>query len=416
MTKDKFLKQFDTIPAQFPIQGEARDVIHNGLDFPTTRDERWKYTRISSIIDAEYTRNEGGIKNIDAFKIGDKSWRYLVFVNGVYRSNLSDQMPTGISMQSISAVSEKEKQAMLENLGRLANFKKQAFESLNTAYFEDGAFLEVGKNAEIEAPICILNLSDGKAQVSNPRNLIHVALGAKVSFVHHFVGHLNEGGFTNSVVEIIADENSDAHFYLVQDEGIDSATVTATYVRQKKDSRFSMTTITKSGRLVRNNIHAAIAGEGCETNMFGLYFTDGSQHVDNQTYADHQQPNCNSNELYKGVMSDRSTGVFNGKIMVNRAAQKTNAFQSNQNILLSDKATINTKPELEIYADDVRCSHGCTVGQLDEEAMFYLQSRGLGKEAAHRLLVQAFATDVIEKIEIEALRENVEQFIEQKFQ
>jgi Fe-S cluster assembly protein SufD len=413
--KEAFLKQFENITANFPIQGEARAAIQNGLDFPTTRDEKWKYTRVNSIIDGAFKRNDAQAIDIENFKM-DPSWCHLVFENGQFNAQSSDALPSGVHMVSIASMDGEKKASVLSKLGGLINHKKDAFPSLNTAYFLDGAYIEVEKNTKVEQPIVILNITSGEAQVTNERNLIHVKSGAEVKFVHQFEGQNNAQGFSNSVCEILVDENAQAEYYLIENEGANTRLITNTNVAQKRDSRFTIVTVTKSGQLVRNNVHIAIQEPGCESNMMGIYFTDNSQHVDNQTYADHQDHGCNSNELYKGVMAGRSTGVFNGKIMVHQAAQQTNAFQSNQNILLSDRATINTKPELEIYADDVKCSHGCTIGQLDEEAMFYLQSRGLGKEAAHRLLVQAFAQDVVDTITLDALKENIEQFIESKFE
>lgn len=414
MNKDSFLKQFDNLPEHFAIQAEARAALHNGLNFPTTKNERWKYTRVNTIIDATYAQNQMELSDIDSFKI-HKDWKYLTFINGKFSEQWSDQVPDGVEFSSLSNISDSDKGTVLSKMGTLFNLKQDAFPSLNMAYFLDGAYIKVKRNARIETSIVILNISLGESQAINARNLIHVEQGAEVKFVHQFEGQGNAGAFTNSVCEIFVDDNAKADYYLIEDEGSETSAITNTNVSQKKDSRFTIVTVTKSGKLIRNNIHLSIAEPGCESNMMGVYFTDGNQHVDNQTYADHQDHGCNSNELYKGVMADRSTGVFNGKIMVHKAAQQTNAFQSNQNILLSDKATINTKPELEIYADDVKCSHGCTIGQLDEEAMFYLQSRGLGKEAAHRLLVQAFAQDVIDTIDLVELKEDVEEFIDSKF-
>jgi Fe-S cluster assembly protein SufD len=413
--KEAFLKQFDGIAANFPIQEEARKAIQNGLDFPTSRDEKWKYTRVNSIITGSLKRNDAQKIDVENFKM-NQEWCHLVFENGEFNAQLSDSAPAGVSMVSMASIKGEEKASILAKLGGLVSHKGEAFPSLNTAYFVDGAYIEVEKNAKIEQPIVILNITTGEAQATNERNLIHINSGAEVKFVHQFEGQSNAQGFSNSVCEILVDENAQAEYYLVENEGPDTRIITTTNVAQKRDSRFTIVTITKSGQLVRNNVHIAIQEPGCESNMMGIYFTDNSQHVDNQTYADHQDHGCNSNELYKGVMAGKSTGVFNGKIMVHQAAQQTNAFQSNQNILLSDRASINTKPELEIYADDVKCSHGCTIGQLDEEAMFYLQSRGLGKEAAHRLLVQAFAQDVVDTITLDALKENIEQFIESKFE
>ncbi|MEZ4720416.1 MAG: Fe-S cluster assembly protein SufD [Flavobacteriales bacterium] len=416
MTKDAFLKQFDSKPALFPIQGQARAAIRNGLAFPTTRDEKWKYTRVSSLVSADYGHAEGRLETIEQFRIQGADYATLVFINGRFHADLSDAVPEGMIAVSMASSFGTQRNQMLDKLGKQGDIEEQAFVSLNTAFFEDGAYIKVVANTRIEKPVCILNIAQGTKQASNVRNLIHIERGAEISLLHQFEGDQNDGSFSNAVTEIFVDENAKATYYLIENEGPSASGINATYVEQKRDSHYTQVTVTKSGKLVRNNIHASITGEGCETNMMGIYFTSDRQHVDNQTYADHQKPNCNSNELYKGVMTDRSTGVFNGKIMVHQDAQKTNAFQSNQNILLSDAATINTKPELEIYADDVKCSHGCTVGQLDEEAMFYLRSRGLGKEAAHRLLVQAFAADVIEVIEHAAIREDIARFIESKFQ
>jgi len=247
------------------------------------------------------------------------------------------------------------------------------------------------------------------------RNLIVLGANSKANIITQYEGEGNEEGFTNVVTEAVVGPGAKGGLYIIQNEGDSASHINSTQIEQAKDSQFSVVTVTKSGKLVRNNLNYEVNGEGCESNMYGVCFTRGKQHVDNHTFVDHLLPNCNSNELYKGVMNDKSTGVFNGKIMVRRDAQKTNAFQSNQNVLLTDTASIFTKPELEIYADDVKCSHGCTVGQLDEEATFYLQSRGLSKDDATKLLIQAFASDVIEKVEIEALRESLEAFIHNQF-
>lgn len=415
--KTAFLKQFDHIPANFPLQAEARGIIHNGLDFPTTQDENWKYTRIAKIINSTYADNLAidsmGIVNtipdLDAYRV--------VFINGVYSSTHSNLVGVnGVRFFSMTASSGLNRDLILNYLGKSVDLKNQAFSALNTAYFKDGAFIFIEKNTQLEKPVLIINVASGSQQVTNTRNVIVVGQNAKANFVQHFVGNENGQSFTNSVSEVYAEEGANGHLYLLQDEGAESTQVNLTQVTQMKHSNFGVFTITLSGALVRNNLNFSITDQGCESHLNGLYFTSGKQHIDNHTFADHQQPNCNSNELYKGVMTDQSTGVFNGKIMVHKHAQQTNAFQSNQNILLTDRATINTKPELEIYADDVKCSHGCTIGQLDEEAMFYLQSRGIGKEASTKLLLQAFAADVLDQIEVDAVKDYLERFIESTFQ
>lgn len=413
MSKEQFLEQFDQIPALFPIQGEARAVIHNGLDFPTSKDEQWKYTKVGPVVNATYAFHDS---SSDSTKLDlSSSMDHLVFVNGVFQPQLSSIEIEGVQVTSMAQAQGDLKEQMLKRLGSFSNFKQQAFQALNTGYFKDGAYIKVAEKAVIERAICITNVTTGKAQANNTRNLIEVGQFAEVKFVQRCIGADNDGSFHNLVNEIGVAEGAKASLYLIQNEGDTSRTITATNATQGKNSQLSFFTLTKSGLLVRNNIWVGIAGEGCETNMYGLYYTRGKQHVDNQTYADHQKANCQSNELYKGVMDERSTGVFNGKIMVHREAQQTNAFQSNQNVLLSDTANINTKPELEIYADDVKCSHGCTIGQLDEEAMFYLRSRGLGRVAAHNLLVQAFAADVIDFIEIDEVKAEALNFIESRF-
>ncbi|MEX2596660.1 MAG: Fe-S cluster assembly protein SufD, partial [Salibacteraceae bacterium] len=386
--KQSFLNQFDHISALLPLQGAARAVIHNGMEFPTSRDEYWKYTRVNNILNGDYSQNPEILHDASAYKLEGIDAIHLVFVNGIFVSDLSDQsLPNGLEVSSISATEGDRKHLMLEHLDQYIEKKMNAFSVLNTSYFKDGSFLTVADNVVIEKPVVLLHISTGENQASNVRNLIHIGKNAGIELISQFEGHENDGSFTNVVSEIIVGENAHASFHLLQNEGVASSQINSTQVVQKRDSSFSVVTLTKTGNLIRNNLNFSITEQGCESNMYGVYFTSGKQHVDNHTYADHQMPNCNSNELYKGVMTDRSTGVFNGKIMVHKDAQQTNAFQSNQNILLTDTATINTKPELEIYADDVKCSHGCTIGQLDEEAMFYLQSRGLGRDAATNLLI-----------------------------
>jgi Fe-S cluster assembly protein SufD len=413
--KLSFLEQFDKIPARYALQGDARANIHNGLEFPTSRDEYWKYTRVSKLIGASYVQNEAPALELSALSIPNLDAYTFVFVNGKFNADLSsNETEEGLTVASFSSLEGEMKNVMLTHLGQHIEAKTQAFTTLNTGYFQDGAFIHVEKNVELKKPVCIIHVTAGAKQATQPRNLLIVGENAKAEVVSHHQGIDSQGSFTNAITEIVAGAGSNGKFYLLQEEGEESSQINSTHIVQKANSTFSILTITMNGVLVRNNLNFAIAGEGCESNLNGLYFTSGNQHVDNHTYADHQVPNCNSNELYKGVMTDRSTGVFNGKIMVHRDAQQTNAFQSNQNILLTDKASVNTKPELEIYADDVKCSHGCTIGQLDEEAMFYLQSRGLGKEAATKLLLNAFAADVLEMVDNEAVKNYIEMWAERK--
>lgn len=415
-SKQAFLEPFDTLPAHLPVQGLARAIINNGLEFPTTRDENWKYTRINNILNTRYDLDEKHVADIESFKLQGLDAFYCVFVNGVYSPELSSKDGfVGLQIINFNSLDKLQKEDLASLLGRHADYKRHAFNALNTSYFKDGAYITIAQNAVIDKTIVVLNVSTGQQTASNTRTLFHIGQNAQVDILLQYEGLNNKGAFTNAVNEIIVEEGAQGKCYLVQNEGEGSVQVNTTEVVQRKASQFSVITLTKSGELVRNNLNFSITEEGCESNMYGIYFTSESQHVDNHTFANHLKPHCNSNELYKGVMTGKSTGVFNGKIMVHKDAQQTNAFQSNQNILLSKAASVNTKPELEIYADDVKCSHGCTIGQLDEEAMFYLQSRGLGKEAASKLLIQAFAGDVLEFITTEPIKQNMEDFIQQKF-
>ncbi len=416
MSKQDFLSQFDQITALLPLQGKARAIIHNGLEFPTIRDEYWKYTRTASITSSVFKQNEVEIQSLEPFMIPKLDAHMIVFVNGEFSKQLSSsEFPNVLKIIALSKASAIDKDLICQHLGKHIDAEKHAFNTLNTSYFKDAAYVKVEANASIEKPVCVLNISSGQKQAVNVRNLIVIGENANVNVITQFEGRGNEDAFTNSVSEVVVASGAHGGLYIVQNEGEKSSHINSTQIVQEKDSTFSVITFTKTGKLVRNNLNFSVKGEGCESNMYGVYFTRGNQHVDNHTYVDHLVPNCNSNELYKGVMADKSTGVFNGKIMVHKDAQKTNAFQSNQNVLLSDTASIYTKPELEIYADDVKCSHGCTIGQLDEEATFYLQSRGLSKDDANKMLIQAFASDIIEKIEIEPLRTSIEEFVHRQF-
>ena len=416
MSKQDFLSQFDQIAAILPLQGKGRAIIHNGLDFPTIRDEYWKYTRTASITSGIFKQNNPAIESLDGYLIPALDAHLVVFVNGEYSKELSNSnLPEGIKILALSEASASDKDAMCEHLGMHIKSENQAFNILNTSYFKDVAFVKVEDNVEVTKPIHVLSICAGDNQAMNMRNLVVLGTNSKANVITQFEGEGNTDSFTNVVSEVVVGDGAKGGLYIIQNEGETASHINSTQVTQSNSSQFSVITVTKSGKLVRNNLNYSVNGQACESNMYGVYFTRDNQHVDNHTYVDHLQPNCNSNELYKGVMNDRSTGVFNGKIMVQREAQKTNAFQSNQNILLSDTASIFTKPELEIYADDVKCSHGCTVGQLDEEATFYLQSRGLSKDDATKLLIQAFASDVMEKVEIEALRDSLETFIHNQF-
>ena len=287
---------------------------------------------------------------------------------------------------------------------------------MNTAFANDGAFIYIPDNVTVIDPIHIISINGNAEEniLSQPRNLIITGKNSKVTIIETYNSITDKAHFTNVVTEVIAGENSNIEMYKIQDENLNSFQVSLTQVEQKKNSVFTVYTVTTGGAIVRNDVNSVLDDEGCETHLYGLYLTDGSQHVDNHTLMDHAKPHCLSNELYKGVLNGKSRAVFNGKVFVRPDAQKTNAYQSNKNILLSPDATVDTKPQLEIYADDVKCSHGATVGQLDEESLFYLRSRGISKDMARSILIRAFANDIFDEMKNNELHEHLNNMVFEK--
>ena len=322
----------------------------------------------------------------------------LVFSNGKYLSELSSKIE-GIE---VAVLSDKESTA----LGSIAKPEKDAFGALNQASFQDGIFISVPKKAQIQRPILLLSFNQASGgQVIQPRVWIEAGDFAEVTFMDLSISLDEKAYFLNKVVEIKGGVNSQINYYRIQNEGKGVIEVSNIETDIQRDARFTSVNLSLSGDMVRNNLSLNLLGSNSEGNMYGIYLLNGKTHVDNHTNVDHTIPHAESNELYKGILADQSRGVFNGKIFVRQDAQKTNAFQQNNNILLSEDAIVNTKPQLEIWADDVKCSHGCTVGQLDEEALFYLQARGIDKLTAKGLLLYAFAGEVLEKIEDESFRD-----------
>lgn len=391
------------------------------MGFPSAKNEEYKYTPVTRLLEKELDPNT---EVTSIFPDDVEYTRYfqdaadaniLVFVNGVFHKDISRI----ISPKNELIIKELE-EAYFENpdlisdhFAQYADYNADPFIALNTAFAKNGTFIQVKDNAVIEKPVFFYYISDtSKSQViSFPRNLILAGKNSQFQFADFYVSAGGATSFNNIVTEIKVNANAQVQYYKIQQEEDHAIHVGTTQVHQEKDSTFSATTISLSGRLIRNNLNIAIGGTGCTANMFGLYMPDGRQHVDNHTVVDHREPHSFSNELYKGILSGKSTGVFNGKIYVRQDAQKTNAFQSNKNILLSPDATMNTKPQLEIWADDVKCSHGATTGQLDEEQLFYLRARGISKESAQAMLLYAFAKDVLENIQIEALKTSLDNIL-----
>lgn len=422
---DVYLSSFLKLEKQLPGSGRSwidqirKAGIHSfaELGFPSTHHEEWKYTNVAPVADIQFQLAPCEFTESIAEKLGrvafaDLEYGRLVFVNGHYCRELSspEMLPKGVKAGSLAAALEGKAPSLEEHLARYAGYKDRAFVALNTAFINDGAFIEIPKGLVLEKPIHLLFVSTGNGQptVSHPRNLILVGRESQAILIEGYVGLGKEVTFTNAVTEIVAGEGAVLDYNKLQQESERSFHIANVQVQQDRSSSVTTCSISFGGALVREEVNAVLGGEGAEAMLNGLYVTTGQQHVDNHTRIDHAKPHCNSRELYKGILDGKSTGVFNGKIIVRKDAQKTDAKQSNKNLLLSQDAVINTKPQLEIYADDVKCTHGATIGQLDPEAIFYLRSRGIGLEAARNLLTRAFGSDIIGRIKVGPIRDRLE--------
>jgi Fe-S cluster assembly protein SufD len=411
--QDTFSGLLEAAPKNFESVRTTAKEAYSALGLPAPKAEEYKFTNISKKLEQnisnfspalpfEVTAEQVKSVIFEGFE-GD----LLVFANGKFLPELSSE----IKDLEVSLISEKSDLP----LGSIANPGKDAFAALNQASFEDGIFISVPKKAQIEKPVLLLSFNQAnEGQVIQPRIWIEVGDFAEVTFIDQSISLGESSYFVNKVVEVKGGINSQIHYYRLQNEGKNHLEVSNIETDIQKDGRFSAVTISLSGDMVRNNLNLNLVGSNSEGNMYGIYLLNGKTHVDNHTNVDHTIPHAESNELYKGVLADQSRGVFNGKIFVRQDAQKTNAFQQNNNILLSEDATVNTKPQLEIWADDVKCSHGCTVGQLDEEALFYLQARGIDKTQAKGLLLHAFAGEVLEKIQTESFRDYCDSLIQER--
>lgn len=394
------------------------------LGVPTVKHEEWKYTRIGSVLNKEYAFSledvSSSLSSEDFKSIrlpGHEEANELVFVNGLYSDRLSTIRSSALTVLPLEEAATNEfKEIVDQHLGHSAKYIKDGIHALNTAFLQEGVFVHVKKGSVVEHPVYIYNIADVRSTsiLSQPRTLMYIAENSQVQFVQTYVTFGASDSFTNEVMEVVLEEGAIVEYYKIQNDSSHSSQVNTTHFRQIGKSLVNTVTISLNGRIVRNNLNIAMEAEHSESHLYGLYFLKGNTHVDNHTIVDNVKPNCYSNELYKGIIDDEATAVFNGKIFVEKDAQKTNAYQSNKNILLSDKATVNSKPQLEIFADDVKCSHGCTVGQLDEEGMFYLRSRGLSEKTARSLLVHAFAIDILEHIKPEAIRNYVDKLISER--
>ena len=430
--KDRYVSTFEGLekamngkPAS-PIRTLRREAIDRfaQLGFPTRRNEDWINTSVAPLTKIPFEPVRGddprGVtpRQVEPFTFGLACTR-LVFVNGYHAPELSSHpaLPDGVRAGSLAAALESDPELVLAHLARHAPYKAHAFTALNTAFIQDGAFVYLPGGATLETPVHILFISTARAHptVSHPRTLILAEENTRGTVIESYVG-IEGAYFTNAVTEIAAGENAIVDHYKLELEGPEAFHIATLQTRQGPHSNLSTHAISLGGGLVRSEVNALLAGEGCEATVNGLYHLDGKQHVDNHTLIEHAEPNCTSHELYKGILAGASSGVFRGRIHVHRKAQHTDAYQTNQNLLLSDNASVNSKPQLEIYADEVKCSHGSTTGQMDRDAVFYLQSRGLGLELAHQILIQAFAEDLIDRIRIQPVRQQLIRMVMEKLE
>jgi Fe-S cluster assembly protein SufD len=401
------------------LRADALQVFQT-LGLPYPKHEEYKYTPITRVLEKNFSftasRSSAPFTDAKQFFIPGLEGNRIVFINGVFSKEHSSITSADVTIQSLQSSLIDQNADVLNNFGKYADYKADALAAWNRAAWTDGILISIPDNKVVEKPIALYNIVNGTAEevVSVVRNLFVLGKNSEATIIEKFDSVGSSNHFTNCVNEIAICDNAGLNFYSIQNDEGNRYQYNLTQVYQRRSSRLNTFTFTLNGKMLRNNLQLALDGEGIESHMYGLYLLDRDTHADNHTVVDHKQPNSFSNELYKGVMDGNSRGVFNGKIFVRPNAQKTNAFQANRNILLTDKATVNTKPQLEIWADDVKCSHGCTTGQLDEEALFYLQSRGINKETARAMMLYAFAGEVIDHVPNAILKEYLDALISER--
>ncbi len=389
------------------------------VGLPKKKQEEYRFTPITAAIEKNFSWTNkittSQIKSIEEFLIPELDGNLIVFINGRYSKESSRVISPSfqVEIKSLSDAFKTGNPILATYFDKLSNQTQDPFALLNTAFWQEGVFIHVPSKTTVEKPIHILHVFDARSEqvISHNRLFVFIDNESRLSLVETFHSIGENPVFNTFSEEIIVKENANLEYCKIQDDKGKSYQVASSLIHQQSSSRVDTYTLTTNGALVRNNFAIELDGEKCESHFHGLYLLNGNTLADNHTVVDHKQPNSFSNELYKGVMADNSKGVFNGKIFVRPQAQKTNAFQSNRNILLSETATINTKPQLEIWADDVKCSHGCTTGQLDEEALFYLRSRGIPMKEARALLLSAFAAETLVNIKNSSLKAHLERII-----
>jgi Fe-S cluster assembly protein SufD len=426
--KEKLLASFMAFEAQVDIDSDLHDIRTSAIKnfenkgFPTKKDEAWKYTSLNQILKSDYsvfpkTESIIDFPAVKKYFLHEIDTYKVVFIDGVFSSFLSSTTHDGIDVCLMSSALTKPKYKMvIDEYFNKAASKDESLTSLNTAFASEGAYINIPKSKVADKPIEILYFSTGSeaALMVQPRNLVIVGENSHVQIIERHQSLNDNPVLTNSVTEIFANKRAIVDYYKIQNDNLAASLIDNTYISQREQSIAAVHTFSFGGNLTRNNLNFFHHGERIDSTLKGITIIEGQQHVDHYTLVNHATPNCESHQNYKGIYNDRSTGVFNGKIYVEKEAQKTDAFQQNNNILLSDKATINAKPQLEIFADDVKCSHGCTIGQLDDRAMFYMQSRGIPQKEAKALLMYAFSNEVIESIKIPELKNRITKIIATK--
>ena len=428
MTTATYADAFSTVatsgPSWLPALRRAAFDRFSALGFPTTRDEDWHFTSVTPIAERTFKPMRAAattltLAELHAHTFGDATWHRLTFVNGRFERSLSTfaGLPAEVRVSTLAEALKESPEFVAEHLGKLAGVGGQSFTAFNTAFVQDGVVIHVPRGVVVDAPIHLLHIADAQADggVMHPRLLVVAEPLSQFAIVESYSGPNGASYFTNAVAEIEVGNGARIDHYKIQAEGTDAYHVGTTQVVQGRDSMYHSFSFAVGAALSRNNVYSKLSGEAAEVRLNGLYMVDGTQPSDHQTFVEHLAPACASRELYKGVLDGASHGVFNGKVYVDPIAQKTDGKQTNHSLLLSEQSRVDTKPQLEIFADDVKCTHGATVGRLDQAALFYMKSRGIGAENARALLTYAFAAEVLETIELDPLRLALEEQVFERF-
>lgn len=426
--KEKYKNKF--IEFEATLNGEKESNFHNirkdafntfeQLGIPSLKNESWKYTNLNNLFGRGFEPivNAELDNTIQIHTFPFIVTNRLVFIDGLFSKQHSHIVDKNVTISNLKTEFKNNNPVLAEYFSKIVSNEKENFVALNTAFANDGAFIHVPEKTVVEHPVLLIFVSSGKKTlgISQPRNIIVVEKSAQVSVIESYQNPNETEAFSNKVTEAYVKENAQLNFYKLMMNEQMYHHISTSHFNIESYARLNAITINFGGALIRNNLNVVFKGPHAEAYLSGTYVLNNKDHVDNHLLIDHAVPNCYSNQLYKGLMDGQSTGVFNGKVFVREDAQKTNAFQSNKNILLSEQATINTKPELEIYADDVKCSHGATIGQMDKNALFYLKTRGISETIAKQIMFQAFVGEVIEKVSIEPLKNYLLEKLHEKFE